>query len=122
MQSEIDADRLTDGEAYTGARLGSEAVARYGDRIHTNRNRKCCEGPGIIGEQVALSAGLLVMDGDVGAGYDSTSHVNDCAADRTTNDLGIIGNCGKQEYEKDNGATEHKSISRDIAGQAHWNV
>jgi len=56
---------------------------------------------------VALSASLLVADGDVSAGDDCTPRVNDGAADGASDNLGVRDDCRNEEYEKDNDAFKH---------------
>ena len=78
----------TDGDRNAGAGLWSEAVTRDRDVVDAYRDGGCGIGPGGVRDEVTFAAGLLIADGDLGAGDDCSSWIQNSAADRSTYDLG----------------------------------
>ena len=110
---EVDLLALAYGEGDSGAVLRGEAVELDGDGVGADRDG----GGGVAavgaGGEVALVAGLVVVDEDLGVGEGGSGGVGDGAGEGSADYLGVEGGEGEDEEERCN---EEFSRVREGAG------
>jgi hypothetical protein len=103
-EREVDKLRLADRERDCGAALLAESGGVSGDGVAADGDRRCGVAAIGAGLEMALVAGLVVVDEDGGVGDGRARRVRDCAGDGSADDLrgGVRGE-GDEQGEKNGG-------------------